>query len=296
MKANKSSSTHPLSSNTMLFAVTPIMLHRSLKSFPSTAYSATRMSSTNSGRFKGKVAIVTASTDGIGFAIAKRLAEDGASVCISSRKEKNVEEALQKLKGLPVFGTVCHVAKADDRRRLLDLVRNEKGTLDFLISNAAVNPSFGPMLDTPEDAWDKIFEVNVKSAFLLTKEAVPLMKQSTCGSIVYISSIGGYQILSALGAYSVSKTALLGLTKGLAEELAPSIRVNCVCPGIIDTKFSSALTSNEGIAEEALRRVPLKRFGKPDDISGLVSFLCSDDAAYITGESIVAAGGYYSRL
>lgn len=276
------------------------MLRLSLKSF--TRPTAARMSSSSSssnatpGRLKDKVAIVTASTDGIGFAIAKRLAEDGATVCISSRKEHNVAQALDKLKGLPVFGTTCHVGKAEDRKKLFDLVKKEKGSLDFLISNAAVNPSFGPMLETGEDAWDKIFEVNVKSAFLLTKEAMPMLKNSKSGSIVFISSIGGYQILSALGAYSVSKTALLGLTKGLAEELAPGIRVNCVCPGIIDTKFSSALTSNEGIAEEALRRVPLKRFGQPEDISGVVSFLCSPDAAYITGESIVAAGGYYSRL
>lgn len=251
-------------------------------------------SSSKSEHFKDKVALVTASTEGIGFAIAKRLAEDGAAVFISSRKEENVEQALEKLKGLPVYGTVCDVGKAEDRKRLFDLVRRETGSLDFLVSNAAVNPTLGPILETSEEAWDEIFGINVKSAFLLTKEALPLMKNSTCGSIVYISSIGGYQVRSALGAYCVSKTALLGLTKGLAEELAPGIRVNCVCPGVIDTKSSRALTSK--MAEEALSRVLLGRFGQPEDVSGLVSFLCSPDAAYITGESVVVGGGFYSRL
>jgi dehydrogenase/reductase SDR family protein 4 len=265
-----------------------------------TSASSIRMSSTSTpARLQGKVAIVTASTDGIGFAVAKRLAQDGASVFISSRKQANVDQALDQLKsdGLTdVFGTVCHVAKAEDRKKLFDLVRKEKGKLDILVSNAAVNPAFGPMLEVTEEQWDKIFEVNVKSAFLLCKESMPLLSKSKTASITFISSIGGYQVLAALGAYSVSKTALLGLTKGLAEELAPAIRVNCVCPGIIDTKFSSALTSNEGIAEQALLRVPLKRFGQPQEMAGLVSFLASEDASYITGESIVAAGGYYSRL
>lgn len=272
------------------------MLRLGLRLLTATGQTPIRHMSSTPGRLKDRTALVTASTDGIGFAIAKRLAEDGATVFISSRKQENVSQALEKLKGLPVFGTTCHVAKKEDRDKLFALVAKERGSLDFLVSNAAVNPCFGPMIDTPEDAWDKIFEVNVKSAFLLTREALPLMKKSKCASIVFISSIGGYQTLAALGAYSVSKTALLALTKGLAEELAPSVRVNCVCPGIIETKFSSALTTNEGIAEEALKRVPLRRFGQTDEISGVVSFLCSPDASYITGESIVAAGGYYSRL
>lgn len=238
---------------------------------------------------------MTASTDGIGFAIAKRLAQDGAAVCISSRKQVNVDQALDQLKseGLKdVFGTVCHVAKPEDRKKLFDLVTSQKGKLDILVSNAAVNPAFGPMMDLTEDQWDKIFEVNVKSSFLLVKESMPLLTKSKTASITFVSSIGAYQVLSALGAYSVSKTALLGLTKGLAEELAPSIRVNCLCPGIIDTKFSSALTKNEGIAEQALQRVPAKRFGLSEEMAGVVSFLASEDASYVTGESIVAAGGY----
>lgn len=114
---------------------------------------------------------------------------------------------------------------------------------------------------------------------------------------MYVSSIGGYQVLPAIGAYSISKTALLGLTKAIASECAGNnIRVNCVCPGVIETKFSQALTDNEGIKEEMLKHIPLHRIGKPEEIAGLVSFLCSDDSSYLTGESIAIAGGFFSRL
>ncbi|KAI1291771.1 Dehydrogenase/reductase SDR family member 4 [Halotydeus destructor] len=250
-------------------------------------------------RLSGKVALVTASTDGIGLAIARRLAQDGAAVVISSRKEENVIKTVQQLteQGLNVHGTVCHVGKPADRKKLIEFALEKAGAIDYFVSNAAVNPSFGPVLETPEDAWDKIFEVNVKAAFLLTKDAVPHIEKRGGGSIVFVSSIGGYSPFPAIGAYSVSKTALLGLTKALASELASSnIRVNCVCPGVIRTKFSSALTGNEGAAEESLRQIPMRRFGEPDEISGIVSFLCSDDSSYMTGESVVVAGGMQSRL
>ncbi|KAG8291929.1 hypothetical protein J6590_049841 [Homalodisca vitripennis] len=151
-----------------------------------------------SSRLKGKVAVVTASTDGIGFAIAKRLGAEGANVVVSSRKEKNVSEAVKKLKdaGYNVAGTVCHVAKADDRRRLLDTAVEHYGGIDILVSNAAVNPTVGPVLDCAEEAWDKIFEVNVKSAFMLSKEVLPYLKKRNGGSIVYISSIAGFHPLN----------------------------------------------------------------------------------------------------
>ena len=218
---------------------------------------------------------------------------------ISSRKEANVKKAIESLKaeGLTVNGTVCHVGKKDDRSRLLDLVQNQHGGLDILVSNAAVNPVFGPTLETPEDAWDKIFEINVKASFLITREAIPLMERRGGGSIMYISSIGGYQGFHGIGAYSISKTALLGLTKVLAVELAPSnIRVNCICPGVIRTKFSSAMTESDG-AEEAIKSVtPLRRIGDPDEIAGTAAYLASEDSSYMTGESISVAGGFFTRL
>jgi dehydrogenase/reductase SDR family protein 4 len=231
--------------------------------------------------------------------VAKRLASDGASVIISSRKEKNVVQAVEQLtaQGLDVCGTTCHVGSADDRKKLVEFALAEKGAIDCLVSNAAVNPFFGPTLDTPEEAWDKIFEINVKAAFMLTKEIVPHITKRGGGSVVYISSIGGYQPLAALGAYSVSKTALLGLTKAVAVDAVHSnIRVNCVCPGVIKTKFSSALWKDEGISEEVNKTIPMHRLGQPEEISGIVSFLCSDDSSYLTGESIAVAGGFFTRL
>lgn len=195
-------------------------------------------------RLAGKVAIVTASTEGIGYAIAERLAQDGATVVVSSRKEEKVKKAAAQLssQGLDVMGTTCHVGKAEDRANLLKLVVEKMGGIDILVSNAGTNPIMGQVLDTPENAWDKIFDINLKSAFLLTKEVVPYLEKRGGGSIVYVSSIGAYQSFPVLGAYSVSKTALVGLTKAVAQQVAPlNIRVNCIAPGIIKTKFSEAV-------------------------------------------------------
>ncbi|XP_034243408.1 dehydrogenase/reductase SDR family member 4 [Thrips palmi] len=251
-------------------------------------------------RLAGKVAIVTASTDGIGFGIARRLLREGASVVVSSRKQKNVDEAVKALQteGLKsVTGIVCHVGKKDDRSKLFEEAKKKFGGLDILISNAAANPTVGPVLDCEEDAWDKIFDINVKSAYLLSQEALPLLRKRGGGSIVYVASIAGLQPFPLLGAYSVSKTALLGLTKAAAQTLASeNIRVNCLAPGVIKTKFAQAITEPETSRDVALQSIPMQRFGTPDEMGGVVAFLCSDDAAYITGETIVASGGMQSRL
>ncbi|KZC05063.1 PREDICTED: dehydrogenase/reductase SDR family member 4 [Dufourea novaeangliae] len=249
-------------------------------------------------RLQGKTALVTASTDGIGFAIAKRLAQEGAKVMISSRKETNVKKAVEQLKseGLEVSGVVCHVAKKEQRYNLFEKTKQEFGGLDILVSNAAVNPTFGTLFDTPEEAWDKIFDVNVKSTFLLMQESLPLLKKSKFPSMIIISSIAAYDQITTLGAYAVSKTALLGLNNIAAATLASEgIRVNCIAPGIIRTKFSEILV--EGATGEAVKStIPMQRFGEPDDIAGVAAFLASNDAAYITGETIVATGGIRSRL
>ncbi|XP_037933693.1 dehydrogenase/reductase SDR family member 4 [Teleopsis dalmanni] len=253
----------------------------------------------NMKRFQGKVAIVTASTDGIGFAIAKRLAEDGANVVISSRKEKNVANAVEKLRklNLNVMGLKCHVAEASDRKQLFEETMRKYGKLNILVSNAAANPAVGPVLDCEENVWDKIFDINVKSSYLLAKEALPYLRKEKGSSIVFVSSIAGYDAFELLGAYSVSKTALIGLTKAASKDLAPEgIRVNCLAPGIIKTKFSQALHEEESANEAALARIPMRRLGMPDEMAGIVAFLVSDDASYITGESIVASGGMTARL
>ncbi|XP_041375334.1 dehydrogenase/reductase SDR family member 4-like isoform X2 [Gigantopelta aegis] len=214
-----------------------------------------RLASSNTGgKLLGKVAIVTASTDGIGFAAARRLAQDGAMVMISSRKQKNVHAAVRKLKDehLNVAGVTCHVGRAEDRSNLFKETLEQFGGIDILVSNAAVNPMFGPILDTSEEAWDKIFEINVKSSFLLCKEVVPHMEARGSGSVILISSIAAYAPMH--------------------------------------------LWKNDTTRKLAENTVLMKRIGTPEECGGIVSFLASDDASYITGETILITGGMQARL
>ncbi|OCU01254.1 hypothetical protein XELAEV_18007044mg [Xenopus laevis] len=280
----------------------PYLLRRCL-SLPSPRVGACRMQSaggvTTPKKLQGKVALVTASTEGIGLAIARRLGHDGARVLLSSRKQQNVDRAVQDLRneGLEVEGTVCHVGNREDREKLIETAVQRFGGIDILVSNAAVNPFAGSILESNEEVWDKILDVNVKATFLLVKLAVPKMQERGGGSIVIVSSVAGFTPFPTLGPYSVSKTALLGLTKALAPELSPlNIRVNCLAPGLIRTKFSSALWKNEAVCEHLMSTLGISRIGQPDDCAGAVSFLCSPDASYITGETIVVSGGSHSRL
>ncbi|XP_012589470.1 PREDICTED: dehydrogenase/reductase SDR family member 2, mitochondrial isoform X3 [Condylura cristata] len=212
------------------------------------------------GVLANRVAVVTGATDGIGFAIARRLAQDGAHVVVSSRKQQNVDRAVAVLQGegLSVTGTVCHVGKAEDRERLVAT----------------------------------ILDVNVKAPALLLSQLLPHMENRGNGSVILVSSIAAYMPHVPLGVYNVSKTALLGLTRTLALELAPKdIRVNCLVPGVIKTNFSKVVRTGRTRAEilTPTVRVPC-RIGQPEDCAGIVSFLCSPDASYITGENIVVAG------
>ncbi|KAK5642011.1 hypothetical protein RI129_008178 [Pyrocoelia pectoralis] len=270
-------------------------------------------------RFDGKVAIVTASTDGIGFAIAKRLAQEGAKVVISSRNKRNVDKAVAQLSkdglGQSVVGIVCHVAKEEDRTRLFNEAINIGG-LDILISNAAVNPSVAPFHYCTEKEWDKIFEVNVKASFLLSKAAVPFFRKRGGGRIVFLSSISGqrhykvtiaftkeyilfaftndefsiqfYSSLQYMSVYGVSKTALFGLTKALSLDVAnDKITVNCIAPGIIQTNF---------VKRVSLIFIARNVVGTTEEIATVAAFLASDDSCYITGEIITVSGGIHSRL
>ncbi|XP_060031293.1 dehydrogenase/reductase SDR family member 4 isoform X2 [Erinaceus europaeus] len=171
------------------------------------------------------------------------------------------------------------------------------GGVDILVSNAAVNPFFGNLMDVTEEVWDKILEINVKAAALLTKAVVPEMEKRGGGSVVIVASIAGYSPFPGLGPYNVSKTALLGLTKNLAIELAQrNIRVNCLAPGLIQTSFSSVFWKDKAREESMKEFMRISRIGKPEDCAGIVSFLCSEDASYINGETIVVGGGTPSRL
>jgi dehydrogenase/reductase SDR family protein 4 len=200
-------------------------------------------------------------------------------------------------KGIQVTGLAIHVGTSEARDRLVKATVAATGEIDILVSNVAVNPVFGPMVQvTDEKSWDKVFDVNVKSHFFLIKSCLPFM---TAGSAVLIvSSYAGYTPNPFLGAYSVSKTALISLTKVLGTELASrQIRINCVAPGVIKTKFSEALWKGKDAETDAqLKDIPLARYGEPDEVGALACFLCSNDASYITGETVVVAGGIQSRL
>ncbi|XAR53831.1 hypothetical protein NMG60_11022527 [Bertholletia excelsa] len=247
-------------------------------------------------RFQGKVAIVTASTQGIGFSIAERLGLEGASVVVSSRRQKNVDEAVEKLKakGIEVLGVVCHVSNAQQRRNLIDKTIQKHGKIDVVVSNAAANPGIDGLLETKESVLDKLWEINVKASILLLQDAAPHMQKGS--SVVLISSIAGFQPRPPLAMYGVTKTALFGLSKALASEMAPATRVNCVAPGFVPTHFAEFLTSNDALRSNIEEKTLLNRLGTTGDMAAAVAFLASDDASYITGETLVVAGGTASRL
>ncbi|KAF9611013.1 hypothetical protein IFM89_026319 [Coptis chinensis] len=247
-------------------------------------------------RFEGKVAIVTASTQGIGFGIAERLGQEGASVVISSRKQKNVDEAVENLrgKGIEVFGVVCHVSNAQQRKNLIDKTIEKYGRIDVIVSNAAANPSVESILDTKESVLDKLWEINVKASILLLKDASPHLQKGS--SVVFISSIAAYQPQGGMAMYGVTKTALLGLTKALATEMGPNTRVNTVAPGFVPTHFADYITKDASVRKAIEEKTLLNRLGTTEDMGAATAFLASDDAAYITGETLVVGGGMPSRL
>ncbi len=260
------------------------------------------------GRHDGKVAVLTGSTSGIGFAIARRLGQEGCHLVIGSRQQSNVDEAVKKLKeeNISVVGQVCHQGKKEDRERLVKTAVETFGGIDILVPCAGVNPATMPFLQTTDSVWDKIFEINVKSVFMMCSLVVEHMKKRGKGNIILLGSIGGFmssesfkvQDLGAqVGVYFLSKQTLFGLTKLLCYHCASfNIRVNCVAPGGTYTTFGAPLISDPKLGEVHLQAIPLKRFAELEDSAGLVSFLVSDDARYITGENIMISGGMVSRL
>ena len=239
-------------------------------------------------RFDGRTALITGASRGIGFAIAKRLVDEGARVLITARREDALREAAAKLGASALWVA----GKADDpghRAEVFDLVGREFGVLDHFVSNAGVNPSFGPTLETEHSAMAKILEINVMAALDWSRDAVAAGIGARNGSIVNIASIAGISAAPGIGFYGVSKAALISLTTQLAFELAPDIRVNAVAPAVIKTRFAEALY--EGREAEAAAIYPLARLGVPEDVSGVVAFLLSADAAWITGQTIVIDGG-----
>ncbi|MFK8057745.1 MAG: SDR family NAD(P)-dependent oxidoreductase [Saprospiraceae bacterium] len=242
-----------------------------------------------------QVALVTGGTRGIGLAIAEQLAVAGAKVVIASRRIETVRDAekLLKDKGLDVTGKICNVGDADDRKRLIEDTVELYGQLDILVNNAAANPVFGKVEDTEPWAFAKIMSINVEAPFELAKLALPHLKTSKHGNVLNISSIGGISPEAKLGIYSMSKASLNSLTKVLAKEWGRyGVRVNAVCPGLIQTDFSEALWSNEQLVAHMKQATPLGRIGQPSEIGQLSLAIVSGAAGYCTGQLFTADGGY----
>lgn len=244
---------------------------------------------------EGKVALVTGASKGIGEAIAQYLAAYGAKVVVNSRKQEAVDEVAQAIctEGGEAIGVAGQVGNIEDCQKIFDATMSAYGRLDILINNAATNPVFGPVENTDERAFNKIMEVNVKAPFELAKMCLPVMQANGGGSIINISSIGGVSPEPMLGIYSVSKAALISLTKVMATEWGKyNIRANVICPGLIQTKFSEALWSNDKILSKMLKELPLSKVGQPEEIASLALFLASNASGYCTGSVFTADGGY----
>ena len=243
----------------------------------------------------GKVALVTGASKGIGEAIAHVYAAAGAQVVVSSRKQEAVipvADAINQNGGKAV-AIACHMGNLTDIVNLVDQAVKELGTIDIIVNNAATNPVFGPVVNTSEDAFNKIMDVNVKGPFELAKQVYPILKAKKSGSIINISSIGGLRPEYGLGIYSVSKAALISLTKVLAKEWGDdNIPANVICPGLIKTKFSEALWSNDKIMNMMMKALPIKRVGTPEEIAALALYLAADASAYTTGAVFTADGGF----
>ena len=246
-------------------------------------------------RLEGKVALITGASKGIGQAMAEALAEAGAKVIVSSRKIEAVQEVAEGIiaKGGQAHAIAANVGDEESMKALVEQSLATYGGVDILINNAAANPVFGPVVQTETWAFDKIMDVNVKGPFTLAKMLYPSMQSRGGGSIINISSIGGLRPEQGLGIYSVSKAALISLTKVMAKEWGrDNIRANVICPGLVKTKFSEALWSNEKIVGTMMKMQPLQWIAEPEDMGGLALFLASDASKYITGAVYTADGGF----
>ena len=244
---------------------------------------------------KGKVAIVTGASKGIGKAIAEGLAEYGAKVVVSSRAQEAVDQVANEIKaqGFEATGIACHVGREDQRKALVEQTIATYGGVDILVNNAATNPVFAPVEAIENDVFDKVMNVNVKACFDLAKLCFTSMKERKGGSIINIASVEGMKPSNGLSIYSVSKSALIMLTQSQASEWGKyGIRSNAICPGLIKTKFSEALWSNDALMQQVNNHLPLRRAAESIELSGLAVYLASDASSYTTGAVLNADGGH----
>lgn len=243
---------------------------------------------------EGKVALVTGASRGIGESIAMLLAEAGAEVVLVSRKIEALEAVKAKIDaaGGKAHAVACNTGDLTQIDHLMGEVKRLCGKLDILVNNAAANPYFGPMVDADERVWDKTNDVNLKGPFFMMQHGAKLMMEAGGGAIVNVASVNGVRPALFQGIYSVTKAALISMTQAFAKELAgEKIRVNALLPGLTDTKFASAISSDKGIMAHVLQQIPAGRMAEPSEMAGAVLFLVSDAASYVTGSSVVVDGG-----
>jgi len=242
----------------------------------------------------GRIALVSGASRGIGEAIARTLASHGAHVIVSSRKLDDCEGVASEIEaaGGSAEAYACHVGDVEQINAIVAHAKERHGKLDILVNNAAANPYYGPILDTPLEAFEKTCAVNLRGYFFMSAEAGKLMKDNGAGVILNTASINGLRPPPLQGIYSITKAAIINMTKAFARECGPfGIRVNALLPGLTKTKFAGALFENEEFYKKFIETIPLRRHAEPDDMVGAALYLVSDAGRYTTGECLVVDGG-----
>lgn len=243
----------------------------------------------------GKIAVVTGASRGIGEAAARLLAAHGAHVIVSSRKAEACEAvaAAIRAEGGSAEALACHIGDLAQIGALFGAIESRHGRLDILINNAATNPHFGPITETDPEAFQKTVDVNIRGYFFMSSAGITLMVRNGGGAVVNVASVNGVIPGALQGIYSITKAAVIAMTKAFAKECAAQgVRVNALLPGATDTKFAAALIHNKAILDKALEHVPMGRVAQPEEMAGAVLYLASPAASYVTGACLAADGGY----
>ena len=251
--------------------------------------------STNLFDLSGKVALVTGASRGIGENIARTLADNGAHVIVSSRKIEGCEAVAQRIRdnGGSAEAIACHIGEMDQIDAIFKAIEEKHGRLDILVNNAATNPHFGPIESTDVSAFQKTVDVNIRGYFFMSARGATLMKKQGGGAIVNVASVNGVIPGHFQGIYSITKAAVISMTKAFAKELGPqNVRVNALLPGLTDTKFAGAITTNDSIKKQALMHIPMNRVADPSEMAGAVLYLVSGASSYTTGTCLNVDGGY----
>lgn len=242
----------------------------------------------------GRVALVAGASRGIGEAIAHGLAQHGATVICSSRKQADCEKVAEAIRdaGGNAISAELHLGELSDHGKVVEMIAEKYGRLDILINNGATNPYMGPSHEAPESAYDKTFDVNLKGPYYLASACIPLMIKGGQGAIVNVASIDGIQPAKGRVIYGMTKAALIAMTKGMAKEYGNhGVRVNALLPGFTDTKLASALKKAPGIQDFMDENLAISRMAQPEEMVGAVLFMVSDQASYFTGQGMVVDAG-----